>query len=72
MPSGVAPNGRSRTILTSLCGCERVRDRPGNGHRVFDVDVFVDGDDHFADPIAVIEHRLHDAPRIVVVALFSS
>src|SRR5688500_4855635 len=47
-------------------------DRPGDGDRIFDVDVFVDGDDHFADPIAVLRDTLPAIPRLLVVALLQT
>ena len=45
-----------------------VGDRPGDRDGIVDVDVFVDGDDHFADAVAVIKNALHDIPGFLVVA----
>src|SRR5258706_10559009 len=61
--------GNDFEILVRL---RAVRDRPSDSDGIFDIDVLVTGDDHFADPIAVVQDRLHYLPRLFVVALLET
>src|SRR5689334_15189193 len=67
--------GAEGTIANDLYISMRLRAvgyRPGDRDGISDVDVFVHRDDHFSDAIAIVEHRLHHAPGIVVVALLQA
>ncbi len=46
--------------------------RPGYRDGIPGVDVFIHGDDQFADAITVVKHTLHGVPRFLIVALFQT
>src|SRR5215470_16124151 len=69
---GRGSEGPAANYLNIFVRLGGVGDRPGDGHGVAHVDVFIDCDDQFADAVAVVEHPLHCVPRFLVVALFQT